>query len=313
IVYFGEEVQDLGVFALRTISQDTIASGSALNFVSAIQSSSTAENPVGIIIANMGQLLWYRRGKRAVTRATWAGLPRKTGVSQQLTVDSVKNRVPGNEDVAAHTKYIFEYVIPRMVNPAAKLNIIGIGEGAEETVNYLQYSWETWKDRIQAIVIGSGYQWPSSDIQNPEFADFWGKRARAYLLSAEPVETPLSGREGFGCNCYSSGEEFFTERLIIEAYTSILRYFSLVDKVPGYQELPIIIPQGSHEDTEGEEWGGAVSWGDEVKDSADADADAAGTFAVTSAKSVAAGAAAAAEEKSEEKKITEIEEELVKK
>lgn len=280
----------------------------------------------------MGQLLWYRRGKRAVTRATWAGLPRRTGVSQQLTVDSKKNRVPGNEDVAAHTKYIFEYVIPRMVNPAAKLNIIGIGEGAEETVNYLQYSWETWKDRIQAIVIGSGYQWPSSDIQNPEFADFWGKvlfpspcpelhanlapkqqRARAYLLSAEPVETPLSGREGFGCNCYSSGEEFFTERLIIEAYTSILRYFSLVDKVPGYQELPIIIPQGSHEDTEGEEWGGAVSWGDEVKDSADADADAAGTFAVTSAKSVAAGAAAAAEEKSEEKKITEIEEELVEK
>lgn len=175
IVYFGEEMQDLGVFALRTISQVTIASGSALDFVAAIQSSSTAEKPVGVIIANMGQLLWYRRGKRAVTRATWVGLPRKTGISQQLIIDPEKNRVPGNEDLAAHTKYVFDYVISRMVNPAAKLDIVGIGEGAQETVSYLQYSWETWKDRIQAIVIGSGYQWPSSVIQNPGFADFWGR------------------------------------------------------------------------------------------------------------------------------------------
>lgn len=175
IVYFGEEMQDLGVFALRTISQSTISSGSALDFVSAIQSSSTAEKPIGVIIANMGQLLWYRRGKRAVTRATWAGLPRKNGVSQQLSIDPEKNRIPGNEDLAAHTKYIFEYVIAKMVNPVANLDIIGLGEGAEEVVDYFQYNWETWKDRIQAIAIGSGYQWPSADIRNPEFADFWGK------------------------------------------------------------------------------------------------------------------------------------------
>lgn len=103
------------------------------------------------------------------------GLPRKTGISQQLIVDPEKNRVPGNEDLAAHTKYVFDYVISRMVNPAAKLDIVGIGEGAEETVHYLQYNWETWKDRIQAIVVGSGYQWPSSDIQNSDFLDFWGR------------------------------------------------------------------------------------------------------------------------------------------
>lgn len=100
---------------------------------------------------------------------------------------------------------------------------------------------------------------------------------------------------------------------MVEAYTNILRYFDLVDKVPGYQELPIIIPQGNQgEDSEGEGWGTAVSWGDEVKDSADADADAAGAFAGTSAKSVAAGATAAAaaeeEEKFKEKETIETEE-----
>lgn len=103
---------------------------------------------------------------------------------------------------------------------------------------------------------------------------------------------------------------------MVEAYTSILHYFSLVDKVPGYKELPIIIPQGNHEEEiEGDGWGAAANWGDEVKNSADADTDATGTFAVTSATSVAAGAvaAAAAEEESKEKKISEIGEELVEK
>lgn len=102
---------------------------------------------------------------------------------------------------------------------------------------------------------------------------------------------------------------------MVEAHASILRYFSLVSKVPGYQELPIIIPEGGLEE-EGIEggWGDTTSWGNEAKNSADAvtdaDADAAGALAVNGARSVAA-AAAAAEEKSEEKKITEAEEELV--
>lgn len=99
---------------------------------------------------------------------------------------------------------------------------------------------------------------------------------------------------------------------MVEAHPSILRYFNLVDRVPGYQELPIIIPEGGVEQ-EGIEGG----WGDEAKSSADADTDAAGALALNGARSVAAGAAAAAaatttaKENSEEKKITEAEEELV--
>lgn len=103
---------------------------------------------------------------------------------------------------------------------------------------------------------------------------------------------------------------------MVEAHASILRYFSLVDKVPGYQELPIIIPEGGVEQ-EGIEggWGDTTSWGGKAKNSADAvtdaDTDAAGALAINGARSVAAGAAAVAEEKSGKKKITEAEEELV--
>lgn len=83
--------------------------------------------------------------------------------------------------------------------------------------------------------------------------------------------------------------------------------------VPGYEELPIIIPEGGVEQ-EGNEGG----WGDEAKNSADTDTDAAGVLALNGARSVAAGAAAEAvaattnaKEISEKKKITEAEEELV--
>lgn len=178
ILFFGEESQDLGIFAYRTIGQKSNAAGSALDFVSVIQSS---KDSPGIIIANMGQLLWYRRGRRAVTRMSWSALPRKSGVADPMRINPVKNRVPGNEDMAAHVKYVFEKVVPKMVNPSAKLDIIGVGDGALEVVAYLQTEWAKWKERVQAIAVGTGYAWASGEIHDAEFAKFWG--AVSFLLS----------------------------------------------------------------------------------------------------------------------------------
>lgn len=256
IIYFGEESQDLGIFAYRILGQNTLSAGSALDFISAVQSS---RDDVGVIIANLGQLLWYRRGQRAVTRTSWNALPRKTAVSDPFQIHPVKNHIPGNEDWTAHVKSVFEEVVLKMANPQAKLDIIGLGDGASEAVAYLQSHWTTWKDRVQAIAVGAGYNWAGDKVHEPEFVKFWGKvcslfqcaifsinhltnlgslqRARAYLLSPEPVDTPLSGREDFGCNCYSSGGEIFTECIMPQAHKAMLAFFKLVADVPGYQEL----------------------------------------------------------------------------
>lgn len=172
IIYFGEEFQDLGIFAYRTIGKTSLSAGSALDFISAIQSS---HEDIGIIIANMGQLLWYRRGHRAVTRVSWNALPRKTAVAEPYKMHPVKNHIPGNEDWTAHVKYVFEEVVPKMVNRRAKLDIIGLGDGASEAVAYLQSQWTTWKDSIQAIVVGAGYNWGGDTVHEPEFVEFWGK------------------------------------------------------------------------------------------------------------------------------------------
>ena len=234
VLYFGEELQDLGVFAYRTIGQVSTAAGTALDFVSAIQAS---EDSPGIIIANLGHLTWYRRRKRAVTRVTWNALPRKTAVSGPMRVDPVKNRARGNESMAAHVKYVFEEVVRHMVDKDAKLDIIGVGEGASESVAYLDHHWgKLWADRIQAIAVGTGPVWPGDEIQNPNFRLFFAKRARAYLLSHHPIGDPLSGREDFGCNCYSSGEKVYSECIMPAAYKQILGFFQLVNQVPGYED-----------------------------------------------------------------------------
>ena len=65
------------------------------------------------------------------------------------------------------------------------------------------------------------------------------QRARVYLLSDEPVDTPLTGRETFGCNCYSSGEASYTELIMPKAYTNILTFFKLAADVPGYAEIEV--------------------------------------------------------------------------
>ncbi|MCJ1423004.1 hypothetical protein MMC29_000885, partial [Sticta canariensis] len=171
ILFFGEEYQDLGIFAYRIIGQISNAAGSALDFVSAIQS---FKNNPGIIIANTGQLIWYRRGGRAVTHTSWSALPRKSGVADPMRIHPVKNRVPGNENMAAHVKYVFEEVVVKMVNPSAKLDIIGVGDGASEVVAYLQTEWARWKERVQAIAVGTGYVWANGEVHDAEFAQFWG-------------------------------------------------------------------------------------------------------------------------------------------
>lgn len=61
------------------------------------------------------------------------------------------------------------------------------------------------------------------------------KRGRAYLLSKEPIDTPLSGREDYGCDCYSSGEALYTECIMPGAKESILRYFDLVEAMSSEQ------------------------------------------------------------------------------
>ncbi|CAO1600063.1 MAG: hypothetical protein LQ349_000158 [Xanthoria aureola] len=236
IVYIGESWQDLGVFAWRTIGQESIAAGSILDFIQTIQSTSP-DNP-GILIANTGQLLWYRGGGRAVTQTTWMALPRQWAVSPPMEIDEEKNRVPGHRDPQEHVASIFNDVIPKMCKKDVAIDVIGMGDGGPIVAEYLQANWKTWKGQVRAAAIGSGPMWLGEKVGEGEFKKFWEEHTRAYLQSDELVGTPLTGREDFGCNCYSAGQNEVLERVMPVAYKDMVMFFQLVKDVPGYHELP---------------------------------------------------------------------------
>ncbi|MCJ1400094.1 hypothetical protein MMC11_003297 [Xylographa trunciseda] len=235
IVYVGESCQDLGIFAYRLIGADTIASGSAAEFINHVKTAS--RDPPAVILANPGQLTWYRRGQRAMTQHTWHALPRKTAVSQPLWINSVRNLVPQNENIQKHVACLFEQVVAKLPSQNARVDIIGIGDGALEVVEYLQQDWKKWQGKIDAIAVGASHIW-NTDIKDESFGEFWGRRGRAYLISPEILDAPLTGREEFGCNCFSSGEPSYVELIMPKAYKSMLDYFKVVADNPGYEAEP---------------------------------------------------------------------------
>ena len=212
IIYVGESCQDLGIFAYRLIGANTVTSGSAVEFVNHLNTAS--RDFPAIIIANPGQLIWYRREQRAMTQQTWHAIPRATAVSEPMMIDSVQNIIPQNEDIQKHVACLFEQVVDKLPNENAKIDIIGIGDGAFEVVEYLQQEWKKWEGRVDAIAVGTSHIW-NTEIKDEGFGTFWGRVCRTVPhCSWSKVETngkfpACSGLPNFArkprCSSHRSG------------------------------------------------------------------------------------------------------------
>jgi hypothetical protein len=148
IVFFGERHQDLGIFSYRVIGEEGIRVGSCLDLVSAVQQgpmATTDDQAPGIIITNPGQLHWYRGGSRAVTATEWLNLPRQSAVHEPFRLEEVKNRIAGNRDYREHVSYVFEHVVPEILNKNAKLDLIGLEYTGTAAVEYLASDCEPFR------------------------------------------------------------------------------------------------------------------------------------------------------------------------
>ena len=115
-----------------------------------------------------------------MTVKSWEALPRRNGVSGALRLDPVKNRVEGNETQKQHVRSVFDFVEEKMAGGAV-VDVVGLGEGAEEAVRFLDAEWGTWKGRVRGIAVGLGYLWEVGDEVGEEFKEFWGKVSTSAL------------------------------------------------------------------------------------------------------------------------------------
>lgn len=58
-------------------------------------------------------------------------------------------------------------------------------------------------------------------------------------MSPEEVGVPVPGRDMYGCNCYSSGENVYSERVMVAAWKSMFSWLSLVHSIQGFEEVEI--------------------------------------------------------------------------
>jgi hypothetical protein len=177
VVLFYEHTQDIGIFAHRIIGgKNGINAGSAVDFVKYIQAQTTSPDDTkspGVILANMGQLRWWRRGKRAITQTSWFSLPQKSAVEKPYRFDAEKNIIPGNRSPQEHVSYVFNRVIDELVDPSAKLNIVGVSDGATQVSTFLEdtTSFKKWAPRISAFAaLATCYQ--ANEIRNVDFGNW---------------------------------------------------------------------------------------------------------------------------------------------
>ncbi|CAM1506302.1 Fc.00g059430.m01.CDS01 [Cosmosporella sp. VM-42] len=254
VVIFGEPTQDLGIVAGRMANgPGGVDKGSMVSVVRALkgqETSSTNDSPPGIILANMGQRYWWPECKRAITVKESAAIPLPSMVHAGRKYVPAVNDIPGSETPLKHVESIFREVLANYVAGSTKIDLIAIGESCEVVEIFLNEpkNWEDWGERLNAMVLlDSAYT--TEHLTNEAFEEFLAKRACGYIRSEKPMNTPVAPPEGnkslsidsLGTPCYSSGEPWYTEMILISALKPITDYLKEVALTPDFENPPITV------------------------------------------------------------------------
>ncbi|KAJ5693055.1 hypothetical protein N7462_002478 [Penicillium macrosclerotiorum] len=254
ILVFGEPTQDLGIWAYRSVGQDGINFGSAVNFTKAVLGERTNRTGTALILANTGQLLWHHATSRAVSQQTWMAADRPAGNWGPATM-TYRNKISGNKTWSEHIEYVFEHVLFPLLGEKSRVDVIGMAEGGQGALEYLQKRWPVWKPYISGICLADPLQSTSVDLDMSGLTDptsfvaFLASRCRAYVLSQDELGTRQSLYQNYGCNCYASGERLNCECIIPHAWPNMLDWLDLLYKDRSYVEPVVIMPEVLDETT----------------------------------------------------------------
>ncbi|KAK3371949.1 Arb2 domain-containing protein [Podospora didyma] len=238
VVVLGQSVQDFGVLAHRVIGgRGGINKGSIISLVQGLKqqrASATDSSAPGILIANPGELYWWPEGQRSLSPSARHAIPMSSSVHLGRYYDPVKNGIPENATPAEHVQHIFDKVVPALVPAAARLDVIAVGDVAEEVEDYLNDDavWARLGSRMNSLVVLGGF-YHSDRFKCDGFKTFMKDQARAYAMHHEPLDTPFTGPGGnpqaagftaYGCPAFSAGDANVTETILIEAQAAVLKW-----------------------------------------------------------------------------------------
>ena len=135
VVVLNEAVQDLGIWTWRAMEQEGgMTFGTALGLARGLKK--CKDEAPGLIVANLGQLLYSAKYGRAVTRESWNSFPRESAVHPPPMVHPQRNLIAGNKTPEDHIQFVFDNVIlnPDLVAKDAEIYVVGLGTGADEVL-----------------------------------------------------------------------------------------------------------------------------------------------------------------------------------
>ena len=138
VVFFGEIIEDLGVFSYRDACDDGISFGSILGFAKGLLGENAQDSPNALVLANTGQTVWNNSGWSAMTADSVHGQHRSSAVERKRPLDD-RNVIIGNGSIDEHVENIFHQVLMRgNFHVGARIDIIGMSEGGQAAMAYLK-------------------------------------------------------------------------------------------------------------------------------------------------------------------------------
>ncbi|KAK0392858.1 hypothetical protein NLU13_2352 [Sarocladium strictum] len=226
----------------------------------------------GIVLANPGAPHWWPQGKRSISAFQADAAPLSSLVSFGRRMNEAVNRVEGQASEMEHLSGVFEMMERREV----RISVLGVEKGAELVERFLdgKQAWERWGEKLEGMVLFGTYL-DADWMHNEAFKAFLAKRCRAYALSSEPLDTPLSTPRGnpdisfpaLGLPVYSSSEDTCSELIAIKAQKASVAYLAEVARCEDYAnpEVVPVVRENLGIVGEEEEQGGRSAW-DQVRE-----------------------------------------------
>ncbi|KAJ4013051.1 hypothetical protein NW752_006328 [Fusarium irregulare] len=265
VIIFGQPTHDLGVIAGRVINgPDGITKGSMISVVQALAKQRAGPDdpePPCVLLANMGQRFWWPEEGRAITIEDAADIPLPSLVHAGRKYSKELNEIPGSETPIAHMATVFNKALD--MNKDAKVDIIAIGQSCETALQFFENNdnWAQWGPRLGGMLF-MGTAFRADSLVNAEFQDFLAKRTRGYLVSDDPLDTPLAMPGGnpslmivpHGCPCFSSGDHQYVEMTLIKALEPALAYLQDIALNPGFENPEMPVAESLPTDITEEQW-----------------------------------------------------------